>query len=220
MTDIPAAADIAAIDISLPLEYYRGRRRPSSVECIFSCHYPFASPPLLFIPRHGDIIQEEFNMVKKILRILLYYAACDIFSLFICLTLASSGSTPMRILCTLLTTGVLASLMLSMGIKLEKEDKPDSAGAAFRNAALYKRAGCIISEISWIVLLINHFSGGNYYRIHKLVNGWFLPLYNIMDPGISSAPLTGFQLFLMLLLADVPGWLIMGGYIYSCRKSE
>lgn len=157
-------------------------------------------------------------MMKKILRILLYYAACDIFSLFICLTLAASGSIPMRILCTLLTTGVLASLMLNLGINLAKEDKPDGIGLAFSMAALYKQGVCVIPEVSWIILLVNHFRKGDYYRLHKLINGWFLPLFNIMDSGISSAPLTGFQLFLMLLLAEIPGWLLMGGYLWAAKK--
>ena len=109
----------------------------------------------------------------------------------------------MRILCTLLTTGVLASLMLNLGINLAKEDKPDGIGSAFSMAALYKQGVCVIPEVSWIILLVNHFREGDYYRLHKLINGWFLPLFNIMDSGISSAPLTGFQLFLMLLLAEI-----------------
>ena len=169
-------------------------------------------------PGAKNIIQEAMKMLKKIACILLYYFAAEIFSLFICLTLASSGSTPMRLLSTVFTLGVLASIMLSLGMKMAKEDKPESIYNTFINASVYKEILCIIPDVSWIVLLVSHFRGGSFYRIHKLLNGWFLPVFNIMQPGISSADLTGVQLFLMLLLADVPGWLLMAGYFYESRN--
>lgn len=59
--------------------------------------------------------------------------------------------------------------------------------------------------ISWIILKISHVTGSfDFYRWHKLLNAYFLQIYNFINTNAETASLTSAQVNLMLLLVLIP----------------
>ena len=145
----------------------------------------------------------------KYLKALGYITAADILSLFISLTLASSSSSIFRLISAVCTTGILICLLASFAIKTAKEDMrleritgtktrlfvPVSVGAVTSLPAL----------ASWILLYISHSTGSfDFYKWHKLLNAYFLQIYNFINSDASAAALSGAQVMAMLGLVLVP----------------
>jgi len=143
----------------------------------------------------------------RILRTFAYLAAADMLSLFVAFTLAVSGSLAARLVSAVCTVGILFCLMAALAAKTAREDMKRQGGKTASSRALLIQAAeaslpCIIS---WAVLLVSRTSFPVYYRWHKLLNSYFLQIYNLISPSLTSAQLTAGQLAVMGLLTLVPG---------------
>ncbi len=157
----------------------------------------------------------------KILKTLAITAAADILSLFIGMTLAGSSSSAIRFISAVCTSGILMCILGSFAFRSAAEDvKNDRSGAAPYSAVTPWLMGLTASApgvISWLIL---KFSGIDFYRWHKLINGWFLQIYNMINSNASSAALTSRQLMIMLPFAAVPMVVFMVGYFMGVRSEK
>lgn len=157
----------------------------------------------------------------KIIKTLMITAAADILSLFIGMTLAGSSSTAIRFISAVCTSGILMCILGSFAFKSAREDvKNDRAGIAQYSPVMPWLMGFTSSVpgiISWLIL---KFSGLDFYRWHKLINGWFLQIYNMINSNASSAALTSRQLTIMLPFAAVPMIVFMVGYFMGVRSEK
>lgn len=149
----------------------------------------------------------------KIFKTLLTVFAADVLSLFIGLTLAGSASTLVRIISAVCTTGILICLLGSFAVKSAQSDlKAKRSGKQPEFPFMPLLMGISASVpgiISWLTL---KFSEIDFYRWHKLINGFFLQIYNFINPDASSAALTSEQIWIMLPLAFIPAFVFLGGY--------
>ncbi|MCM1528587.1 MAG: hypothetical protein NC093_01160 [Alistipes sp.] len=157
----------------------------------------------------------------KILKTLVMTAAADILALFIGMTLAGSSSELIRFISAVCTSGILMCILGSFAYKSAREDvKNQRAGIADRSPVTPWLMGLAASTpgiISWLIL---KFSSLDFYRWHKLINGWFLQIYNMINPNASSAALTPQQKMIMLPLAAVPTIVFMVGYFMGVHSEK
>lgn len=157
----------------------------------------------------------------KILKTFMITAAADILSLFIGMTLAGSASSAIRFVSAVCTSGILMCILGSFAFRSAKEDvKKHRAGIAGSSPVMPWLMGLAASApgiISWLVL---KFSGLDFYRWHKLINGWFLQIYNMINSNASSAALTSRQMMIMLPLAAVPMIVFMVGYFMGVHSEK
>lgn len=157
----------------------------------------------------------------KFLKTILMTAAADILSLFIGMTLAGSSSAAIRFISAVCTSGILMCIMGSFAFKTAREDVKNSrAGIAKTSPVTPWLMGLTASApgiVSWIVL---KFSGLDFYRWHKLINGWFLQIYNMINSNASSAALSSQQLLIMLPFAAVPMIVFMIGYFMGVSSEK
>lgn len=158
----------------------------------------------------------------KLLRAAGYIQSADILSLFIAFTLAVSGKLTVKLLSTACTVGILFCFMAALAVKTAKEDikqeRISGKGQTFRDKALMWSYVSIVPVGSWIVLCISRFGFQGYYLVHKLLNAYFIQVYNMLEPGLSSELLTAGQLAVMGALSLVPGTLFMASYFTVRRK--
>lgn len=145
----------------------------------------------------------------KCLKALGYIAAADVLSLFVGLTLASSSSTFIRLISAVCTAGILICLMVNFAVNTARSDlKNERISGSETNHAVTAAAGVTASlpaVISWILLYISHSSGSfDFYKWHKLINAYFLQVYNFINSDASAAALSDAQVMAMLILAAVP----------------
>ena len=145
----------------------------------------------------------------KYLKAIGYIAAAEVLSLFVGLTLASSSSTFIRTISAVCTSGILICLMINFAVNTARADlKKERISGNGTNHAVTVTVGITASlpaVISWIVLYISHSSGSfDFYRWHKLLNAYFLQIYNFINPDASTAALSGNQVMVMLSFAAVP----------------
>lgn len=145
----------------------------------------------------------------KIVKALSYLFAAEIMSLFIGLTLAGSSSTFMRLISAVCTSGILICLTANFAFNTSSEAlRTERTNGTKTSTAFPFVIGGIMSApllISWIVLKISHVSGSfDFYRWHKLLNAYFLQIYNFINTNAETASLTSIQIYLMLPLALVP----------------
>lgn len=161
----------------------------------------------------------------KPIKAIAVYLAAEILCLFIGLTLAGSSNPVIRLISAVCTTGILVCLLASFALTTAKEDakqeritgqsipgyEPYLSGAAASAPAL----------ISWIILFATHSGGGvDFYRWHKIINGPFLQIYNLINSDASSAALTQGQILVMLPLIVIPAAAVIIPYLYSYRKEK
>ena len=149
---------------------------------------------------------------------LLWTAAADILSLFIALTLAGSGNLLIRIVSAVYTLGILICVLGTLGAKAAgtdiKSGKFSTAHAVFMGAAASS-----VPLASWLVLLFTAGSSFDFYRWHKLINGWGLQLCNLINPDASANALSAAQIWLMLPVSAAPALVLSCAYIISRKRT-
>lgn len=145
----------------------------------------------------------------KYIKALGYIAAAEVLSLFIGLTLASSSSIFIRLISTICTVGILICLMINFAVGTARDDlKSERINGSKTNHAVTLTVGMTVSIpalASWIILLISHSSDSfDFYRWHKLLNAYFLQIYNFINPDASSAALQSSEIMIMLAPVFIP----------------
>ena len=141
----------------------------------------------------------------RYLRVLLYLIAADILSLFVGLTLAGSANPLIRVISALCGAGIMLCLMANLALKAAAVDLKDERRSGTKTSLLLP-AGMTVTALtvplaSWLVL----------------VNGWFIQLYNMIQPDASSAALTSGQIWAMLPLAFAPAAVFAVFYVLGYR---
>lgn len=145
----------------------------------------------------------------KHLKLLGYVFAADILSLFIGFTLASSSAVFMRIISGVCTTGIIICFMASQGLKTAREDlRLERTGEAVHSPCepvFLSLTASVPAMASWILLFISHTSQAfDFYRWHKLISGYFLQIYNLINSDASAKALASGEVMAMLPLAFIP----------------
>ena len=151
----------------------------------------------------------EGKITMKYIKALGYIAAADILSLFISLTLASSSSSIIRLISAVGTTGILICLLASFAIRTAKEDLRQERITGTRTRLFVPVSVGAVTSLpalaSWILLYISRSTGSfDFYKWHKLLNAYFLQIYNFINSDASVSALSGGQLMAMLGLVFVP----------------
>ncbi len=145
----------------------------------------------------------------KIVKALGYLFAAEIMSLFIGLTLAGSSSGAMRMFSAICTTGILVCLTINFALNSAKETlRTERTDGIKASPAPAFAIGGIMSApllVSWIVLKISHSTESfDFYRWHKLLNAYFLQIYNFINTNAETSSLTAAQVNLMFPLVLIP----------------
>ena len=148
----------------------------------------------------------------RIPRTLAYLAAADMLSLFVAFTLAVSGSLTAKLLSAACTVGILFCLMAGLAARTAREDIKKNGGKTT------PRRDLLIQAVAASLPSVSRTSFPGYYRWHKLLNSFFLQIYNLISPALTSAQLTAGQLAVMGLLALVPGASFLLSYTVVRRK--
>ena len=154
----------------------------------------------------------------RYLRTLLFLAAADFLSLFIGLTLAGSANPLIRVISAICGSGIMICLMASLALKTAAADlKAERISGA--EMPLLLPAGMAVTALipplaSWLILRVGAF---DFYRWHKLINGWFIQIYNMINPDAGSSALTDGQIWAMLPLAFVPAAVFAVFYVLGYR---
>ena len=161
----------------------------------------------------------------KIFKSLAAVVTADILSLFISFTLASSSSVIIRIISVVCSVGILICFLGSFSVKAAKEEvRLERVNDVRMKSCLPFAQGIMASMpalISWIALFISHKSGSFYfYRWHKLINSYFLQIYNFINSDAKTSALTTGQIMLMLVFVFVPmiGWTVPFMFAYYKEK--
>lgn len=154
-----------------------------------------------------------------------FVIAADILSLFIGFTLAGSSGGFMRLISAVCTTGILICFMVSFAVKSADEDKRHerSTGSktAFTVPLLQGAAASLPAAVSWLLLLVSHTTHAfDFYRWHKLLNAYFLQIFNFINPDASTASLSSGDVLLMLPLVFVPALSFTSAYFFSYAKKN
>lgn len=157
----------------------------------------------------------------KIFKTLLTVIAADILSLFIGLTLAGSSTVIFRVISAICTVGILVCVLGNFAAK--------TASADIKSARLSKKklspamplimsiSASFPAVISWLIL---RYSDIDFYRWHKIINGYFIQIYNFINPDASSSALTSGQILAMLPLSFVPAAVFLAGYYITYFKER
>ena len=156
----------------------------------------------------------------RIIKTLFCVFAADILSLFIGFTLASSSEFIIRLISAVCTSLILVVILSGLAVNTANQDlKSERINNKKLNLFLPVSMGVSSSLpalASWTVL---RFSLGKYdfYRWHKIINGYFLQIYNFIEPDASSSALSVDEVNLMLIPVFVPMIVFFTAYflVYS-----
>ena len=157
----------------------------------------------------------------RCIRTLLYIAAADVLALFIGLTLAGSSNPLIRVISAVCGTGIMVCLIASFALRTSysdlKNERVTGKKTAFAAPAGMAATASLPGLVSWLVLRVTAGSSFDFYRWHKLINGWFLQVFNLIEPDASSSALTDGQIWAMLPLALVPGAVFAAAYLLGYK---
>ncbi len=146
---------------------------------------------------------------------LLYVFSADILSLFIGLTLASSSTFIIRLISAVCTSLILAVLLSGLAVKTANADlKDERINNKKINIMLPVSMGITASfpaALSWCILRLS-MGKFDFYRWHKLINGYFLQIYNFIEPDASSSALSAGEVNIMLILVFIPMIVFLTAY--------
>ena len=154
----------------------------------------------------------------RYLRTLLYLLAADVLALFVGLTLAGSANPLIRVISAVCGSGIMICLMASFALRTAAADLKAERTSKEKTPLLLP-AGMAVTALtvplaSWLILRLGTF---DFYRWHKLINGWFIQIYNMIQPDASSAALTSGQIWAMLPLAFAPAAVFAVFYVLGYR---
>lgn len=152
----------------------------------------------------------------KIFKTILTVLSADILAIFIGFTLSASAMTIFRILSAVCTVGILICIVGNFAYKTAVADKKSTKKSPAMPLIMAVSAS-LPSIVSWLIL---RFSDIDFYRWHKLINGFFLQIYNFINSDASSTALTSPQIMAMLPLAFVPAVVFISGYALGTSKNK
>ncbi len=152
----------------------------------------------------------------KIFKTILTVLSADILAIFIGFTLSASAMTIFRILSAVCTVGILICILGNFAYKTAVADKKSTKKSPAMPLIMAVSAS-LPSIVSWLIL---RFSDIDFYRWNKLINGFFLQIYNFINPDASSTALTSPQIMTMLPLAFVPAVVFISGYALGISKNK
>lgn len=159
----------------------------------------------------------------KYLKIFGITIAADILALFIGAALASSSSVLIRLISAVCCIGILICFLVSAGIKNARADlkkgRISGKGVKMTSAVLEGIVSSVPAIVSWIILYISHSTGNfDFYRWHKIINAYFLQIYNFIEPNASTSSLSSGEILAMLPLVIIPFISYMTPYLLVCKK--
>jgi len=141
----------------------------------------------------------------KIVKSFLCVVSADILALFINLTLAGSSNPLLRAVCALCTSLILVCLVGSFAMKTAENDlRNERITKKITNPLVTFFTGIMASLPSLVSWLILKFSDTDFYALHKVINGYFLQIYNFINSDAKSDSLTAVQIYMMFPLVFVP----------------
>lgn len=143
-------------------------------------------------------------------------AAADILALFISMTLAFSSGFVLKVISAVCTASVLICVLGSFAVKQAEKDVKSGKNRILTAVSMGITAS-LPSSVSWGIL---KFSALDYYRIHKIVCGYFLQILNFIEPSSSSADLSSAEISAMLPLCIVPAAVVLSAYLFQSKKTD
>lgn len=145
----------------------------------------------------------------KYIRALGYVIAAEILSLFIGLTLAMYSSFAIRCISAVCTIGILICLVANFAINTAsdnlKNERISGKKASHIQPLMLGITVSLPALASWILLYISHLTAAfDFYKWHKLLNAYFLQIYNFINSDASSTALTSGQIYIMLIFVFIP----------------
>ncbi|MCR4644789.1 MAG: hypothetical protein K5695_05190 [Oscillospiraceae bacterium] len=145
-------------------------------------------------------------MIKQILRIIGSYLLAEVLTLFIDLTLSFSGTTLMRILCSICTLGILLGLMANSGYAAALADARAKRTPSLPRAMLYGLCGTAIPAVLWGMLTAARAGllPGDFYRLYKLLCAPFLSICNLLSADVEASSLPPWGMIVLAALTLTP----------------
>ncbi|NLT08923.1 MAG: hypothetical protein GXY08_05410 [Ruminococcus sp.] len=143
--------------------------------------------------------------------------AADILALFIGLTLAGSSALPVKIVSAVCGAGILAVILADHAAVTAKKDRKENNGSGAKTAFFMGATASSPCLLSWGTLRLSLTAGYDYYRVHKVVNGFFIQLLNFIEPDASTKALSTEEIMIMLPLAFVPAAIVIPVYILAYK---
>ena len=148
-----------------------------------------------------------------------YVIAADTLSLFIALTLAGSQSPVIRVISAVCTTGILCVMLISHAAKTAKNDlkaeRQTGSRLSLTEPLTMAATASLPAVLSFLALVLTRRSGANLYPLHKLINGYFLQIFNLIQPDSRAEVLTQGDLVIMGLLTLVPAAVFITAYLLT-----
>lgn len=138
--------------------------------------------------------------------------AADILALFVSFTLAGSSAAAVRAVSAVCGAGILAVILVNHAVSEAKNDLKEKRMGGLRTAFLMGASASAPCLASWAVLMLSVRVGFQFYPAHKLINGFFIQLLNLIEPDASSAALSAGEVWLMLPLALIPAAAVITAY--------
>lgn len=160
----------------------------------------------------------------RYLKSLAMVLAADVFSLFIGLTLAGSSMPLVKGISAVCTVGILAVIMADFAVKTAREDIKNKRDVSERKK-LASAFGMGFSAsapafLSWIILYISvSCKEFNFYRWHKIINGYFLQIYNFINADANSSALSMNEVWMMFPFAFIPAAVLVIAYILAFKRT-
>ncbi len=160
----------------------------------------------------------------KYLKSLAMVIAADVFSLFIDLTLAGSSMPLVKGISAVCTVGILVVIMADFAVKTARDDIKNrcdvSDGKKIVSAFGMGLSASAPAFLSWIILYISvSCKEFNFYRWHKIINGYFLQIYNFINADANSSALSMNEVWVMFPLAFIPAAVFITAYILAFKRT-
>lgn len=160
----------------------------------------------------------------KCLKSLAMVIAADVFSLFIGLTLAGSSMPLVKGISVVCTVGILVVIMADFAVKTARDDiknrRDVSDGKKIVSAFGMGLSASAPAFLSWIILYISvSCKEFNFYRWHKIINGYFLQIYNFINADANSSALSMNEVWVMFPLAFIPAAVFITAYILAFKRT-
>ncbi|HRR77263.1 MAG TPA: hypothetical protein P5191_10695 [Ruminococcus sp.] len=143
--------------------------------------------------------------------------AADILALFISLTLAGSSALAVKIVSAVCGIGILAVILADYAAVTAKKDRKEKKESGMKTAFLMGTAASSPCLLSWGALRLSLAGGYDYYRVHKIANGFFIQIFNFIEADASTKALSADEVRLMLPLAFVPAAIVIPVYILAFK---
>lgn len=152
-------------------------------------------------------------MSEKVLKSVFTVFAADILALFVMFTLAGSSALIVRLISAICGIGVLTAITGSYANKCAEQDN------SLKNMVVPAVSVSLPGSISWGVLILSVKNKFEYYRWHKLLNGFFIQIFNFIEPDASSSALSFGEIFEMLPLALVPSVIFVTSFFIASKRN-